>query len=88
MLRPDGAHLFVRRKLTTICLREGFVKRGFFLGAQLNHRLIFPRRQLQEHAGKVVLHFRRETAHGLDSLFKKFGHSEMVDLSPAARKDF
>jgi len=66
--------LFVRRKFTTICLGKGFVKRGFFLGTQLNHGLIFTS-QLQEHAGKVVLDFRRETAHGFDSLFKQLCHS-------------
>ena len=63
MLRPDGAHLFIRRKFTALRLRKGFVKRGFFVGAQLKHGLIFAS-QLQEHAGKVILHFRRETAHG------------------------
>ena len=30
MLRPDGAHLFVRRKFTAIRLSKGFVKRSFF----------------------------------------------------------
>ncbi len=59
MLRPDGAHLVVRRKFTAIRLREGFVKRRFFLGAQLKHGLIFPG-QLDEYAGKVVLAFQRE----------------------------
>jgi hypothetical protein len=86
MLRPDGAHLFVRRKFTAICLRKGFVERGSFLGAQLNHGLIFPG-QLQEHAGKIVLHFSGETAHGLDGSFKQFCHSQTIDLSPAAQKD-
>jgi hypothetical protein len=57
MLRPDGAHLVVRRKFTAIRLRVGFVKRHFFLGAQLKHGLIFPG-QLEEYAGKAVLHFR------------------------------
>ena len=71
MLRPDGPHLVVCRKFTAIRLREGFVKRRFFLGAQLKHGLIFPG-QLEEYAGKVVLHFRGETADGFDGLFKQF----------------
>jgi hypothetical protein len=87
MLRPDGAHLFVRRKFTAIRLRKGFVERGAFLGGQLNHGLIFPS-QLQEHAGKFVLHFRGERAHGLDSVFKQFCHGSTIDHSAAARKDF
>jgi hypothetical protein len=87
MLRPDGAHLFVRRKFSAIGLRKRFVKRGFFLGTQLKHGLICPS-QLQEHAGKIVLHFRGETAHSLDSLFKKFHHNRKIDLSLAVRKDF
>lgn len=73
MLRPDGAHLIFGRKFAAVRLRKGFVKRGFFLGAQSNHRLIIPGK-LQEHAGKVVLHFRGETAHGRNSLFKQFCH--------------
>jgi hypothetical protein len=77
MLRPDGAHLFVRRKLASIFLRKGFFKRGLLLGGQLNRRLILSGK-LQEHAGKVVLHFRGETAHGLDGVFKQFGHNLII----------
>jgi hypothetical protein len=73
MLRPDGAHLVVRRKFTAIRLREGFVKRRFLLGGQLKHGLIFPG-QLEKYAGKIVLHFSGETADGFDGLFKQFGH--------------
>jgi hypothetical protein len=87
MLRPNGAHLFVRGKFTAIRLRKGFVKGGCFLGAQLQHRLIFPG-QLQKHAGKVVLHFSRKAAHGLDSLFKQFGHGQKIGFSLAVWKDF
>jgi hypothetical protein len=79
MFRPDGAHLFVRRKFTAICLRKGFVKRRFFLGAQLKYGLILAG-QSQKHAGKVILHFWGETAHRLNSLFKQFWSS--LDNSP------
>jgi hypothetical protein len=34
MLRPNGAHLFVRRKLAPVSLRKGSFKRGFFPGGQ------------------------------------------------------
>jgi hypothetical protein len=87
MLRPDGADLFIGRKFTALRLREGFLERGCFLRAQLSRGLIVPG-QLQEHAGEVILHFRRETAYGLDSLFKQFRHDQMIDFGPAVRKDF
>jgi hypothetical protein len=73
IFRPDGAHLFDGREFTPICLRKGFLKRGFLGGAQLKHGLIFAR-QLQEDSGKVVLYFRGEAAHGLNCLFEQFGH--------------
>jgi hypothetical protein len=47
---------------------RGFVKRRFLIGAQLKYGLISSG-QLQKHAGKVILHFRRKTAHGLWSWF-------------------
>ena len=87
MFHPDGAHLFVRREFTAICLRKRYVKRGFFLGAQLKHRLIFAS-QLQKHAGKVILYFSRETAHGLNSLFEQFGHGWIINVSPSGGSIF
>jgi hypothetical protein len=56
MLRPDGAHLFGRRKFTALRLGKGFVERSFLRSAQFDHGLIFPG-QLQEHTGEVVLRF-------------------------------
>jgi len=87
MLRPNGADLLIRREFTAICLRKRFVKRGRFLGAQFQCRLIFPG-QLQKHAGKVVLHFSGKAAHGFDGFFKQFGHGPKIGLSPTAWKDF
>jgi hypothetical protein len=87
MFRPDGAHLFVRRKFTALCLRKGFIERGFFLGAELKHRLIFPS-QLQEHAGEVVLHFSGKTTHGFDCFFQQFGHGQKIDPSPGRAEGF
>ena len=69
MFRPDGAHLFVRGKFAALGLRQQFLERGFFLGGQLNHRLIFSG-ELQENAGEVVLRFGGEAAHGFDGVFK------------------
>jgi hypothetical protein len=47
MLRPNGAHLFIGRKLAALGLRESFVKRSLFLSSQWNHRFIVTG-QLQE----------------------------------------
>lgn len=69
MLRPDGTHLFVRGEFAALSLRQQFLKRGFFLGGQLNHRLIFSG-ELQENAGEVVLCFGGEAAHGFNGVFK------------------
>jgi hypothetical protein len=52
---PDGANLFVGGELAPISLREGFLKRSFVGGIQLNHGLILAR-QLQENTGEFVLH--------------------------------
>ncbi|MGB6342405.1 MAG: hypothetical protein WBG15_06670 [Xanthobacteraceae bacterium] len=87
MFRPDGAHLRVRRKFTAIRLRKRFFERGSLFGAQFKDGLIFPC-QLQKHSGEIILHFRREAAHSLESLFQQFGHLQKIDLSPAVRKDF
>jgi hypothetical protein len=74
MLRPDGSHLFIRRKLASVGLCKGSVKRGFFLGSQLNRGLILTGK-LQEHAGKRILHFRGQGAGGFNSLFEKLRHT-------------
>jgi len=73
MLRPDGAYLFVRRKLASVSLCKGCFKRGFFLGSQLDHRLIFTGK-LQKHPSKRVLHFRGQSAGGFNSLFEELCH--------------
>ncbi len=73
MLRPDGAYLFVRRKLASVSLYKGCFKRGFFLGSQLDHRLIFTGK-LQQHPSKRVLHFRGQSAGGFNSLFEELCH--------------
>ena len=54
MLRPNGAHLFIGRKLAALGLRESFVKRSLFLSSQWNHRFIVTG-QLQEDTCKGVL---------------------------------
>jgi hypothetical protein len=42
MLHPNGAHLFIGRKLAALSLRVSFVKRSLFLSSQWNHRFIDP----------------------------------------------
>jgi hypothetical protein len=39
MLRPDGAHLFISRKLGALGLRKGLVERSLFLGGNLEGNL-------------------------------------------------
>jgi hypothetical protein len=73
MLFPNGTHLIVRRKLTAFRLRKGFCERGFFLGGQLNQRLLFAG-ELQEHARKFVLHLGGKAAHGFEGVFEQFSH--------------
>jgi hypothetical protein len=87
MFRPDGAHLLIGREFAAIRLRKGLVKRSCFFGTELKQRLILTR-QLQEHASKLVLDFSGKAAHGLDSLLKQLGHGSIIQLLPAARKDF
>jgi hypothetical protein len=74
MFRPDGAHLFVRRKLASVSLRKGCFKRGFFLGSQLDRGLILTGK-LQKHASKLVLHVGGQGAGGVDSLFQELCHA-------------
>jgi len=69
MLRPNGAHLFVRGKFAPLGLCKRFFKRGFFLGGQLNYRLIFSS-ELQEDASKIVLRFGWKAAHCVDGVFE------------------
>jgi len=59
MLRPDGAHLFVGRKLAPRDFLVGGGKVGLFLGRQLNHRFIVTS-ELQEEARDGILCFRRQ----------------------------
>jgi hypothetical protein len=81
MLRPHGAHLFIGRKLAPRNFLVGGGKIGVFLGGQLNHGLLFPC-QLQEHAGKLILHRRGQGADGLNSVFKEFGHAPLYHELP------
>jgi hypothetical protein len=87
MLRPDGPHLFVRRKLAPRGLRKGCFKRGCFLGSQLDHRLILTGK-LQEYPRKLVLHVRGQGAGGFNSLFEKLCHAAIVAFPPNPWKDF
>ena len=87
MLRPDGADLFICREFAALSLGEGFLERGCFLRTQLSRGLIFPG-QLQEHAGKVILHFRGRARTVSTACSSNFVMVNMIDLCPAVRKDF
>jgi hypothetical protein len=87
MLRPDGAHLFVRRELASVSLRKGCFKRGFFLGSQLDYRLILTSK-LQEHASKRVLHLRGQSTGGFNRLFQKLCHVKIIAFPRKAWKAF
>jgi hypothetical protein len=81
VLSPHGTHLFIRCKLAARggALRD--IERGAFLGSELDHRLILTGK-LQEYAGKGVLHFRRQTARGLDGMFKELSHIKIIASFP------
>ena len=74
MLRPNRAHLLVRRELASLGLREGFFKRSFVLDGQLDRRLILAD-ELQKHARDSVLNIGRQNTRGLDRLIQKLCHA-------------
>src|ERR1700733_10823437 len=61
MLRPDGAHLFVRRELASRNFSVGLGEVCILLRGQLNDGPIL-RRQLQQKTGEGVLRLRGESA--------------------------
>ena len=85
MLRPDGAHLFISRKLGALGLRKGLVKRSLFLGGQWSHRFIVTGK-LQEETRKGVLRFGGEGTDAFNSPFKQFGHVQRIRFSGQGRK--
>ena len=85
MLRPNGAHLFIGRKLAALGLRESFVKRSLFLSSQWNHRFIVTG-QLQEDTCKGVLCLGRQGADSFNGAFEQFGHVQRTRFSREERK--
>jgi hypothetical protein len=85
MLRPNGAHLFIGRKLAALGLRKGFVKRSFFLGGQLNRRFIIAS-QVEEETRNGVLRLGGQGADGFNGAFEQFGHVEIIPFSEGQRK--
>jgi hypothetical protein len=86
MLRPDRAHLFIRREFASLGLRQGLLKRRFLFGRQLHNGLLLSG-ELKEQACEVVLHLRRQTTHGFDGTLKKFGHVSTIGQSLAANEE-
>lgn len=74
MLRPDGADLFIRRKLTL----RGFGQRGIKVGGFFRREFIgwlVQARELQEDSREIVLSLIGQSGDGLDSLFEQAGHA-------------
>jgi hypothetical protein len=74
MLGPDGSHLFVRREPATRGCRVRCRKIGFFLWCELINRL-FNTGELHDHAGELVLMFRRDMPQDINRLVHKLCHS-------------
>lgn len=73
MLRPDGAHFFVCRELTTLSFGERSIDIcGLFRG-QLIRRLV-DAGELQQNPREIVLRFVGQRRYGLNSLFEQTGH--------------
>jgi hypothetical protein len=81
MLCPRGADLFVRRELPALSFGQRSVQVGFFLGREFV-RWLLNARELQEHAGKLILHLLGENADSLNGLFKEAGHRITLAKSP------
>ena len=87
MFRPNGSHLFIRGKLATGGGGFRNADRSALAGSQWNYRLIFPG-QLQEDAGYIVLHFRRQAPHGLNGVFKQLAHAGIIVFYSAVWKTY
>ena len=85
MLRPDGADLFVCRKLTSHGFGQRSVKvRGFFR-RQLIGWLVHAR-ELQENPREIVLHLVGQGGYGFNSLFEQPGHKANIVVPAPFRK--
>ncbi len=73
MLRPDGADLFVCRKLTTLSFSQRSAYVRCLLWGQFI-RWLFDAGELQQNSREIVLRLIRQNRHGLDGLFKQAGH--------------
>ena len=80
MLRPDGAHLYVFRELTTLSLGERSIDICGFFRRQFISRLI-DAGELQQNSREIVLRFIGQSRHGLNGLFKQTGHDRRYRAS-------
>jgi hypothetical protein len=69
VLRPNGAHLVVSRKLSARSLGAGFRERSRFFRRKLNNGLILAKK-LQQQPRNVILHRRGQGAGGINRMFK------------------
>jgi hypothetical protein len=77
MLRPNGAHLFVRRKLAALGLRKGFVERSLFLRSQLDGRFIITG-QVYKETRNGVLRLGGQGADGFNSSLEQLSHAQRI----------
>lgn len=71
MLRPNGAHLLIRREFAPGDFFISRSKISLFFGSELNRRQIGIK---QHHLGNFVLPFRGEATGGLNGLIQEFRH--------------
>jgi hypothetical protein len=77
MLRPDSRDLLIRGKFATQNLSVRFCKVGVFFRGQLDRWLIHTG-ELQQDAGKFVLHAVRKDGHRFHGLFEQSGHAPNI----------
>lgn len=87
MLRPDGAHLLVRRKFALCCGSLGFIQRRLFVGRHIDFGLLFASK-LKQHARQIILHFRRKGADRLHDVVEQVCHSSIIADRPTKFTSF
>jgi hypothetical protein len=79
MLCPHGAHFFVRRELAAQNLGVSFGEVGVFFRGQLDRWLIHTG-ELQQDAGKFVLHVVGKDGDRFNGLFKQSRHACNIEV--------
>jgi hypothetical protein len=85
MLRPDGADLFVRRKLSL----RGFGQRSIEIGGFLRREFVgwlVHASELQQNSREIVLRLIRQGGDGFNGLFEQTGHPANIVTSASLWK--